>query len=402
MGREMKLWNKGYDLDKEIEAYTTGDDPRLDRALAEYDCTASMAHARALEKAGVLTVAEADQIIGALEALREDSRKGVFLIKPEEEDCHTAIENNLVAKLGDMGKKIHTARSRNDQVVAALRLFSRDRMDQAAGLIDDLIAAMKARIAEAGDVPLPGYTHTRKAMPSSLGLWLGAFQESMEDNKRMIAAVRGLINQNPLGSGAGFGIPIIAIDRALTARELGFEKVQENPLYVQNSRGKFEASVVFAMENVMADLNKMAADLIFFTMDELGLFSLPREICTGSSIMPHKLNPDALEIMRAAYHDVLACGQRIRGITSNLISGYHRDFQRAKEPLMKSFEITASSLKIMALVIGKIKVDRAACEQACTDELHATAEVYELVKNGVPFREAYAQVARRLMEEHGE
>jgi argininosuccinate lyase len=249
---------------------------------------------------------------------------------------------------------------------------------------------------------MPGYTHTRKAMPSSLALWLGAFQESMEDNKKMLAAVRSLINQNPLGSGAGFGIPVLEIDRELTAKELGFDKVQENPLYVQNSRGKFEAGVVFALVNVMADLNKMAADLILFTMDEFGFFSLPKEICTGSSIMPHKLNPDVLEIMRAGYHDVLANEQGIRGIVSNLISGYHRDFQRTKKPLMESFDITERSLKIMVHVMGKLKVERSACEKACTEELLATREVYELVKKGIPFRDAYKQVAEELMQEDGD
>ncbi|MHC4942850.1 MAG: argininosuccinate lyase [Planctomycetota bacterium] len=394
----MKLWNKGYDLDREIEEYTVADDPQLDRALAEYDCTASMAHARALEKAGVLSAAEANEIIGALETLRESCRKGDFLIKPEEEDCHTAIENHLVSRLGEKGKKIHTARSRNDQVVAALRLYARDRLDRTSELVDDLIEAMGRRISEAGDVAMPGYTHTRKAMPSSLALWLGAFQESMEDNKKMLAAVRSLINQNPLGSGAGFGIPVLEIDRELTAKELGFDKVQENPLYVQNSRGKFEASVVFALANVMADLNKMAADLILFSMDEFGFFSLPMEICTGSSIMPHKLNPDVLEIMRAGYHDVLANEQGIRGIVSNLISGYHRDFQRTKKPLMESLDIIERSLKIMVHVMGKLKVDRAACEKACTEELLATREVYELVKKEIPFRDAYKQVAEKLTQ----
>lgn len=395
----MKLWKKGYDLDREVEAYTVGDDPQLDQALVPYDCTASMAHAKVLCKAGVLTDEETSLLVQALEKLRERAESGDFSIAREEEDCHTAVENHLVGQLGEVGKKIHTARSRNDQVATALRLYMKDGLQHIFELMDALKEAMGRKIAANKEIPLPGYTHSRKAMPSSFALWMGSFVESMEDNKIMLDAARTLIDQNPLGSGAGYGIPVFDLDRDLGAKELGFRKVQKNPLYVQNSRGKYEANVVSALANVMADLNKMAADLILFTMEEIGFFSLPRELCTGSSIMPQKLNPDVLETVRAGYHEVLANEVRIRGITSNLISGYNRDLQRTKRPMMESFDITEGSLKVMARVIDGLAVDRAACERGCTPELYATQKAYELVRKGVPFRDAYKQVAAELFPE---
>ena len=399
----MKLWDKGYELNKEIERYTVGDDRELDRVLLPYDCTASMVHAQVLEKAGVLTGEETSRLVGALEDLKAEAESGAWNIGPDEEDCHTALENRLVADLGDLGKKIHTGRSRNDQVVVALRLYVKARLGGVAERIDGFVAALEKRVAADGDVRLPGYSHMRKAMPCSISMWSGAFAESMEDNKRMLEAARALIDQNPLGSGAGYGIPVFDLDRELSAKELGFARVQRNPLYVQNSRGKFEAIVVGALVNVMADLNKLASDLILFSMDEFGFFSLPREICTGSSIMPQKLNPDVLEILRAHYHEVLANEFGIRSMTGDLISGYHRDFQRTKKPLMESFAITESSLQVAAYVIENLAVNRMACERACTDEIHATERVNKLVKQGVPFRDAYRQVAAELFpDDRGE
>ena len=271
----MKLWDKGYDLNKEIEAYTVGDDPELDQALVPYDCLASMAHARVLEKAGVLTAEETQRLVAVLEELKAEAERGDFAIRREEEDCHSALEGRLTAKLGDLGKKIHTARSRNDQVAVALRLYVKDRLDGVAGLVDALVAALREQTDANGEIRLPGYSHMRKAMPSSISLWLGAFVESMGDNKKMLEAVRSLIDQNPLGSGAGYGIPVFELDREQSASELGFARVQRNPIYVQNSRGKFEATVVGMLVNVMADLDKLASDLILFTMDEFGFFLLP-------------------------------------------------------------------------------------------------------------------------------
>ncbi len=395
----MKLWDKGHDLDKEIEVYTVGDDPELDLALVPYDCRASMAHARVLEKAGVLTSEETQRLLAALEELKAEAERGEFVIRREEEDCHTALEARLTAALGDLGKKIHTARSRNDQVAVALRLYMKDGLDAVAGLVDAFVAVLRDRIEAEGDVPIPGYSHMRKAMPSSVALWLGAFVESMDDNKKLLEVTRVLIDQNPLGTGAGYGIPVFDLDREQSAKELGFARVQRNPIYVQNSRGKFEATVVGALAGIMADLDKLASDLILFTMDEFGFFTLPRDICTGSSIMPQKLNPDVLEILRAKYHEVVAAESLIRNLTANLISGYHRNFQRTKKPLIESFRLTETSLRIIAHVVKKLEVNREACERACTDELYATERVHELVTEGVPFRDAYRRVASELFED---
>jgi len=393
-----KLWSKGYRLHPTIEAYTTGDDVELDLVLVPYDCVASAVHARVLGQAGVLDDAEVRALVAALDELRAEAERGAFEIRDDEEDGHTAIENRLVERLGETGKKIHTARSRNDQVVTALRLYMKDRLDEVAGGTDTLVDALEVRIRTDGDVELPGYTHTRRAMPSSVALWAGAFVESLRDARRTLDAARDLIDQSPLGTGAGYGIPVLEIDRDFAARELGFARVQRNPLYVQNSRAKFEATVVSAMVDLTADLNKLASDLVLFTAEEFGFFVLPREVCTGSSIMPHKLNPDALEMVRARHHEVLAHEFQIRSIGANLISGYHRDFQCTKRPLMRSFRATIDSLAVLDVVVRSLTVDREACARACTGDVRATERVYALVRDGVPFREAYRRIAAELFD----
>jgi argininosuccinate lyase len=242
---------------------------------------------------------------------------------------------------------------------------------------------------------MPGYTHARRAMPSTFAAWLHAHAESMRDNRIPVRAALDLLDRNPLGTGAGYGIPVFELNRRRTARELGFSRVQKSPLYVQNSRGKFEAVAVAALSNVMFDLNKMATDLILFSMEEFGFVRLPKHLCTGSSIMPQKLNPDVLEIARAHYHTVVANEFRIKSLIGNLISGYNRDLQLTKKPLMESFEITLASLEMMTRVLGLLEVDEKKCRQACTPELLATEEAYRLVKSGMPFRDAYRKVAAR-------
>jgi argininosuccinate lyase len=392
----MKLWDKGYPLDREVERYTVGDDIGLDMALVKYDCLASIAHAGALRKAGVLTEAGRRKLVRELRRIIELRERGRFRIAPEDEDGLTAIEKHLVSALGPLGKKIHTARSRNDQVVAAIRLYSRDRLLTLKRRIDSCARALRHKALTLRSAKMPGYTHARKAMPSTFSLWLEAFAESMVDNKVTIGAALELLDRNPLGTGAGYGIPVFKIDRQQTARELGFRRVQKNPLYVQNSRGKFEAIVVSALSDVMFDLNKMSTDLILFSMDEFGFVRLPRSMCTGSSIMPQKLNPDVLEIARAKYHAVVANEFLIKGIIGNLISGYNRDLQLTKKPLMESFEIVESTLSILIQVIDTIEVDEARCRQACSPEIYATEEAYKLVQSGIPFRDAYRMVAQKL------
>jgi argininosuccinate lyase len=331
-----------------------------------------------------------------LQTIIELDRKGKFAISPQDEDGHTAIERHLVSALGNLGKRIHTARSRNDQVAAAIRLFSRAKLRHLQLLIDECARTMRRKARTLRDAAMPGYTHARKAMPSSFAAWLEAFAQSMHDNKIVIRAALDLLDQNPLGTGAGYGIPVFKIDRQLTARHLRFRRLQESPLYVQNSRGKFEAVVVSALSNVMLDVNKMCLDLILFSMEEFGFVRLPKSFCTGSSIMPQKMNPDVLEIARAQYHAVLANEFKIKGIIGNLMSGYNRDLQATKKPLMESFEIVESSLSVMTSVIERLEVDAEKCRQACTPEIYATEEAYKLVKAGMPFRDAYRKVAEKF------
>lgn len=390
----MKLWDKGYTVDKAVEEFTTGNDYLLDMKLLKYDCKASIAHARMLGKVGVLSQQEVKKLVSALEEIIALDKKGKFQIKKADEDCHTAIENHLTKKLGAVGKKIHTGRSRNDQVAVALRLYYKDELGKCELLCQSFIKSLKSFSRKYGSAAMPGYTHTRKAMPSSAGLWAGAFIASMEDNIAQIKSAYSLIDQSPLGTGAGYGVPM-RMDRQYTAKELGFAKVQGNPIYVQNSRGKFEAAIAHALSMVMLDINKMAQDLIIFSMPEFGYFVIPRKFTTGSSMMPHKRNPDALELLRASYHVVSSCEFQIKGTISDLISGYNRDFQLTKEPIMKSIETTEASLEVACTLVDGIKVDRDACRKAMTEELFATQQAYLLVKKGIPFRDAYKKVSKR-------
>jgi argininosuccinate lyase len=392
----MKLWQKGYRLNKAVESYTVGDDYQLDQALVKYDCIASIAHAGALRKAVVLTEAERRKLVRELRRIIELDEEGKFRIAPGDEDGLTAIERFLVSSLGDLGKKIHTARSRNDQVVAAIRLYAREKLLGVQRLIDSCRRALRLKAGRMKGVRMPGYTHARKAMPTSFAAWLEAFAESMHDNKIAIRAALELLDRNPLGTGAGYGIPVFSIDRMQTARDLGFSRLQKSALYVQNSRGKFEAIVVSALSSVMFDINKICTDLILFSMDEFGFVRLPGEMCTGSSIMPQKMNPDVLEIARAQYHKVVANEFLIKGIIGNLMSGYNRDLQITKKPLMESFEIVESTLPIMTSVIEQLEIDEDKCRQACTPEIYATEEAYKLVKAGMPFRDAYRTVAEHF------
>jgi len=394
VSERMKLWKKNIELDPRIERYTVGDDPQLDQKLVRYDCAASIAHAKMLGKIGVLKGAEARKLIFELQNITRLDAAGKFRICRDDEDCHTAIENHLTKKLGDLGKKIHTARSRNDQVLAALRLYYRDELSACDRNLAGLIRALKQLKSKYGSIRFPGYTHTRKAMVSSVGLWTDGFAESFEDDRRLVRFVSEWIDQSPLGTGAGYGIPM-KLDRAYTAKLLGFRKVQANPIYVQNSRGKFESALVHALSQVMLDLNRMASDLILFSLPDIGYFVLPAAFCTGSSIMPQKKNPDVLELIRAKYHRVIACGTQLHTTTANLISGYHRDLQLTKKPVMEAFEIATDSLSIMTHVVQHLKANPQKCAEGLTEEVYATEKVYELVNQGMPFREAYRIVGKR-------
>ncbi|MBI1935956.1 argininosuccinate lyase [Candidatus Woesearchaeota archaeon] len=391
----MKLWDKGYSLNKEIERFTVGNDFLIDKNLVKHDVYGSIAHAQMLCKIGILSNAEFKKLKQPLIEILKLDEKNEFQINPSDEDAHTAIENYLTAKLGDLGKKIHTARSRNDQVLVDIRLYSKQKLLEVQKSALDLAFSLAEAAEKNRLVPMPGYTHSRAAMPSSVGLYFGSFAESLVDDLEILDEAFELNDQCPLGSGASYGLPL-DIDRQLVSDLLGFKSVQNNVLYVQNSRGKFEASSIFAMSMVMGDLAKLSNDLILFSMDEFGFFSLPDEFCTGSSIMPQKKNPDAFELTRAKAAKVDANLFLVKNIMSKLQSGYSRDLQLTKEALMDSFEITLSSLRIFNIVIKKIMVNKKKCIEACSSELFATEQVYELVKKGVPFRDAYKKVARDI------
>ncbi|MFH1663945.1 MAG: argininosuccinate lyase [archaeon] len=391
----MKLWQNKSKLNKKIEEFTVGNDFLLDKKLVKYDCIASIAHAKMLKKIKVLNKKECSKIIEALNEIIKLDSKGKFLIKLDDEDCHTAIENHLVKKLGSTGKKIHFARSRNDQVLTALRLYCRKETEEIIELIEELIKELVLFKGKYGETKMPGYTHMRKAMPSSVGLWSESFIESMKDNKKLTEFVMEQLNQNPLGTGAGYGVPN-KIDRKLTTELLGFKKIQKNPIYVQNSRGKLESSLIHALNQTMFDLNKMASDLILFSMEEFGYFRLAAEICTGSSMMPHKKNPDALELLRAKYHYCLSCEFQLKTLISNLPSGYNRDLQLTKEPLIKAIETAKESLKIMKLILKKVEVNEHECLKGITKEMYSTKKAIELARKGIPFREAHSKISGEI------
>jgi argininosuccinate lyase len=396
-GIGMKLWEKGYRMDKEAEDYMVGNGYILDQALVKYDCRASIAHAEMLGKIGILSSAEVKALVKVLNEIIKLDSKGKFIIEKQQEDSHTAIENYLTEKLGSTGKKIHTARSRNDQVQAALRLYYKDELKKTKELTKKLVLSLKAFSGKYGSIEIPGYTHMRKAMPSSIRLWSAAFIEALEDDLKLLGLAYELVDQSPLGTGAGYGLPI-AVDRAYVAKKLNFSKIQGNPIYVQNSRGKFESTRVHALSQIMFDLNKMAQDLILFSMPEFGYFMIPKEFTTGSSIMPQKKNPDVLELVRANYHVVNSYEFRIKEIAGNLISGYNADFSLTKEPVMQGFSISEKSISIMSHLVKKLKVDKERCAEAMSDELYATEKAYKLVKQGKPFRDAYKTVSKEYAD----
>ncbi len=387
-----KLWDKGVDLDKAVEAFTVGRDPELDNVLIPYDCKASIAHARMLGEMGYLENNEVGKLVMELENIITLHREDNFTIKVSQEDCHTAIEEYLVEQLGDVGKKIHTARSRNDQVLTALRLYYKEVLQEIIDLGEGWIKVLGKFGEENYDVSFPGYTHMQKAMPSSMAMWAGAYVDGMKDDLSMLKSVAKLIDQSPLGSAAGYGVPI-KIDKEMTAKEMGFDRVQNNPIYCQLSRGKFELSILHGLGQIMLTINRLASDLILYSMTEFGYISLPEEFCTGSSIMPQKKNPDVLELLRGSYHIISGYETQVKGLTANLISGYNRDIQLSKEPIMQGINLGIDCFKISAAVIEALKVNKDICDAAMTDELFETEKAYKLVEKGIPFREAYRQVA---------
>jgi argininosuccinate lyase len=388
----MKLWDKGYNLDQTVEAFMAGDDPSLDQALVKYDCVGSIAHAHMLEKIGVLTQEEYQRLAQELCYIIQLDKKGEFLICQEDEDVHTACENFLVKQLGDLGKKLHTARSRNDQVLLDLRLYSRDWLLNISEEIMN-VAKILCQFADTYKaVPVPGRTHFQRAMPSSLGLWSAAFMESLLDDIELIKSAYWLNDQCPLGSAASYGVSL-PIDRQAVSDFLGFRTVQNNVLYANNSRGKFEAVILHALSQVMSDLSKMSTDIILFCAPEFGYLVLPENVCPGSSLMPQKRNPCSLELIRAKSATVQGRLFQVLDLIRALPSGYNRDFQETKRPLFEGFQAVFGSLKAFACVFSGLQVNKERCIGSFSSELFATDAVLELVKNGIPFRDAYRQIA---------
>ncbi|KAF0124777.1 MAG: argininosuccinate lyase [Elusimicrobia bacterium] len=390
----MKLWAKGYDLDRDIESFTVGDDYLLDRRLVKYDCAASLAHAGALRAAGLLTAGEYAGISAGLREIAALDARGKFRIRREEEDCHTAIENRLTSRCGPAGRKVHTGRSRNDQVLAALRLYERDALLELKSRLAAFAAACRGLAARRGRVPMPGYTHMRRAMPTTIGTWIGCFAAAAADDSKLADALLRLIDQSPLGSAAGFGVPVLNIDKRRSARLMGFSRAIENPIYAQFTRSKFEPAIMHLCSQVMLTLNKLASDLVLFSMPEFGFIELPEKFCTGSSIMPQKKNPDVLELVRGKYHAVLGEEFKALSLAGNLPSGYNRDAQLAKGPLFACLDTALASLGIMTVVTAGLVVNREKCVLA--PELFATEEAYRLVRAGTPFRDAYRIVAEKF------
>ncbi len=390
-----KLWDKDYTLDRSIERFTVGNDYLLDENLVIADCVASIAHAQMLVAIGVLSEHEAAALKRELVAIIRQSARGEYKIDAADEDCHTSIENRLTAVLGEAGKRIHTGRSRNDQVIAALRLYARDFLLQFKQACLNLARTLVGFAEGHSQVPMPGRTHMQIAMPSSVGLWAGAFSEQLLDDTLLLDTAYYVNNTCPLGSAASYGVPL-ALDRELVARLLGFREVQNNVLYVNNSRGKTEAVIIDAVEQVMITLSKLAQDMILFSMPEFGYFRLASEVCTGSSIMPQKKNPALLELVRARASTVAACGNQVKGIIRGAPSGYNQDFQETKAAFMNAVQIGIESVHVMDLAVRRTVVDEECLLAGFKPEIFATDYALKLVGGGKPFRDAYREVARDL------
>ncbi len=393
-----KIWQSASTtLHPLVEKYTVGNDYILDKSLLPFDIEASKAHARALAKAKIITKDELKKLTAGLNEILKLHQEGKFEIKQSDEDCHTAIEGYLIAKYGDMGKKIHTCRSRNDQVLVATRLYTRKKLKQVSAELIKLEKVFLKFAKKYQFVPMPGYTHTRRAMPSSLGHWAAAYLEELINDHMILESAYNLNDQNPLGAGAGFGTNF-NIDRNLTTRLLKFKRVQINSLYCVNSRGATESFVMAVLTQIMMTLGRLANEMIWFTTPEFDFFHLPYEFTTGSSIMPQKRNPDIFEIVRSNVNVIVGLQTQVKDICKNLISGYNRDTQLTKEPLIKALGITRRSLEVVSLVMSKIKPKIDRLHHSMSPELFAVNEANRLVMEGMPFRDAYRQVKEHLSE----
>ena len=388
------LWQKGEaQLDALAERYEIGDDAIYDNRLIAADVWGSMAHAMMLRRIGILTADEANALLKELAHILELHAAGAFTLGAHDEDVHTKIERHLTETTGEAGKKIHTARSRNDQVLVDLRLLTKGELLTTMLRTLDAAAAFTAFARREEWTPMPGYTHMQRAMPSSVGVWAGAFAESLVDDVRLLHAAYALTDQNPLGSAASYGVNL-PIDRQLTTDLLGFAKVQNNVLYTQNARGKFELVAVQALVQVMLDLSKFAQDLLLFVTSEYNFMRLSDAVSTGSSIMPQKRNPDLMELVRGRTHTVLALQAQIGGIVAGLPSGYNSDFQETKGAMLRAFDMVNDALAVCILTLERTTINHEAIRAALSPEIFATDRAYAEVRQGMPFRDAYRKIAR--------
>lgn len=393
----MKLWSKGFEPDKMIEEFTVGRDRELDLLLARHDVEGSMAHIRMLESIGLLTHDELTALLAALEEIAGVIDSGEFRIDPGVEDVHSQVEFMLTEKLGDIGKKIHSGRSRNDQVLVDLKLFMRRQIKDMAAAVERLFVRLQALSEQHKDVLMPGYTHLQVAMPSSFGLWFGAYAEALADDMHMLVAAYNIADQNPLGSAAGYGSSF-PLDREMTTRLLGFSTMHFNAVAAQMSRGKTERAAAMAISAIASTLGHLAMDVCMWMCGNFGFVSFPDELTTGSSIMPHKKNPDVFEIMRGKCNRLQSVQNEIALLTANLPLGYNRDLQLLKDIIFPAAGELVSCLDMADFMLANIRVRHDILDDARYDYLFTVEEVNRLVLSGMPFREAYKKVGLEVQD----
>ena len=393
----MKLWDKGFSTDKKIDLFTVGNDRQLDLILAKYDVMGNTAHAQMLQKVGLLRADELTALEKELKAILKTIENGTFTTEDTFEDVHSKIEYLLTEKLGDTGKKIHTARSRNDQVLVDVHLYVKDALDDITAEVDDLFDLLIKLAEQYKAVLLPGYTHLQIAMPSSFGLWFSAYAETLIDDLFFIKASYKMADQNPLGSAAGYGSSF-KIDRDFTTKALSFKTLKYNSVAAQMSRGKLEKGVAFALSAVASTLSKMSMDICLYMSQNFGFISFPDELTTGSSIMPHKKNPDVFELIRGKCNKLQALPYEFTLISNNLPSGYHRDLQLLKEGLIPAFSTLKSCLEMLTYSLKNIQVNQSILDDSKYDYLFSVEAVNKLVQSGVPFRDAYKIIGKDIQE----
>ncbi len=391
----MKLWQKGAAAHEKVDSFTVGKDREYDLVLAQYDCEASMAHAKMLGAIGLITTAEAQQICKVLEALKEDAEKGVFTIENEFEDMHSKIEHVLTEKLGDLGKKIHTARSRNDQVLVAMHLYLKQELTEIKTQVIAIFDLLLELAEKHQDELIPGYTHLQVAMPSSIGMWLSAYAESLVDDLYFWEAAFKIADQNPLGSAAGYG-SAFPIDRELTTKLMAFKQLKVNAVASQMSRGKLEKSTAMALSSIGSSLSKMCMDICLYMGQDFDFISFPADLTTGSSIMPHKKNPDLFELVRGKCNSLQGLPNQLALLTTNLPSGYHRELQLAKGPIIDAVQELKSCLDILLFSLPQLKVSQNTTDQKKYDYLFSVDTLNADVIAGKPFRDAYRELGEAI------